>query len=113
MTLRLVEHVRALRGGSQPRLMRTSNGSLYVVKFQENPQGSRVLANELLASRLGEQMGLPIPRAEVVQLPPELAKNLYFETPQGKRSVQPGLHLGSPLVLSTLAGRIYDLIPRS
>ncbi len=113
MELHLVEHIRTLRGGSQPRLMRASDGHLYVVKFQDNPQGSRVLANELLASRLAEEMGLPVPHAEIVRLSPELAEGLSFETPAGLRPVPPGLHLGSPLVLSPLQGRVYDILPHS
>ena len=61
MGLYITEDLRALRGGSQSRLMRASDGNHYVVKFRDNPQGSRILANELLASRLAEQLGLPVP----------------------------------------------------
>ena len=111
MSLHLVEHVRALRGGSQPRLMRASDGHLYVVKFQGNPQGSRVLANELLASRLAQHLGLPVPQAEILELPAKLADSLYFDTPTGPKRICPGLHLGSPLVISPFEGRIYDFLP--
>jgi CheY-like chemotaxis protein len=113
MYLHLVEHFRALRGGSQPRLMRASDGHLYVVKFQDNPQGSRVLANELLASRLAQQLGLPVPQAEVLELSPKLAEPLYFETPTGPRRISPGLHVGIRLVISPLEGRIYDFLPQA
>jgi hypothetical protein len=112
MYLHLVEHVRALRGGSQPRLMRASDGHLYVVKFQDNPQGSRVLANELLASRLAQQLGLPVPQAEILELSPKLAEAMYIETPAGSRRISPGLQVGLRLVISPLDGRIYDLLPR-
>jgi hypothetical protein len=112
MYLHLVEHVRALRGGSQPRLMRASDGHLYVVKFQDNPQGSRVLANELLASRLAQQLGLPVPQAEILELSPNLAEAMQFETPTGSRSISPGLQVGLRLVISPLDGRIYDLLPQ-
>jgi CheY-like chemotaxis protein len=113
MHLHLVEHVRALRGGSEPQLMRASDGYLYVVKFQDNPQGSRVLANELLASRLAQQLGLPVAKAEILELPPNLAKTLYFETPEGPRRIFPGLHVGVRLVISPIKGRIYDFLPRA
>ena len=111
MSLHLVEHVRALRGGSQPRLMRASDGHFYVVKFQNNPQGSRVLANELLASRLARQLGLPVPQAEILELPAKLAESLYFETPTGLRRILPGPQVGSRLAISPIEGRIYDLLP--
>ena len=46
-----------MRGGAQSHLMLGSDGNLYVVKFQNNPQHMRVLANELLATRLAEAIG--------------------------------------------------------
>ena len=49
-----VQHVRRMRGGAQGHLMRCSDGNFYVVKFRNNPQHLRVLANELLATRLAE-----------------------------------------------------------
>src|ERR1700721_107528 len=42
-----VEYVRRMRGGSQAHLLRCSDGEYYVVKFQNNPKGTRILANKL------------------------------------------------------------------
>lgn len=64
-----IAHVRRLRGGSQSHLLRASDGNLYVVKFQNNPQHVRVLANEMLATRLGQALGLPMPTVEVIEVP--------------------------------------------
>ena len=47
-----------MRGGAQSHLMLASDGNLYVVKFSNNPQHVRVLANELLATRLAAAVGL-------------------------------------------------------
>ncbi len=55
-----------MRGGAQGHLMRCSDGHYYVVKFRNNPQHLRVLANEMLATRLAERVGLPVPGTEVV-----------------------------------------------
>ena len=66
-TVRAVEYIRRLRGASQPCLMRGDDGRIYVVKFQNNPQHVRVLANEMLAARLGCLMGLPVPDPAVVE----------------------------------------------
>ena len=41
--------------------MLCADGNLWVVKFRNNPQGSRVLANELIATKLAEAVGLPVP----------------------------------------------------
>ena len=41
--------------------MRCSDDHFYVVKFRNNPQHMRVLANEMLATRLAERAGLPVP----------------------------------------------------
>jgi hypothetical protein len=54
-----VQQIRRMRGGSQAHLMRASDGFFYIVKFQNNPQHVRVLANEFFASRLGRWLGLP------------------------------------------------------
>ena len=48
--------------------MRCDDGNFYVVKFRNNPQHTRVLANELLATRLAEGAELPVPPAAVVEV---------------------------------------------
>lgn len=93
--------------------MQANDGKHYVVKFQGNPQGSSVLANEMLAANLAEALGLPVPAAKIVELPLALREALHFETPNGREPIRPGLHLGSPLVITSLEGRSYDFLPRS
>jgi len=61
-----VELVRRMRGGSQSQLVRCSNGHYYVVKFQNNPQGKRVLVNELIATLLAKHLGLPVGEIAIV-----------------------------------------------
>ena len=63
-----IQHLRPLRGGAQSQLLRASDGNSYVTKFQNNPQHIRVLANELLATRLGLTLGLPMPRVEIIEV---------------------------------------------
>jgi len=64
-----------MRGGAQGQLMLGADGNVYVVKFQNNPQHMRVLANELLASRLAAAAGLSVPQAEVMEVSSWLVEN--------------------------------------
>ena len=68
MAKQAVEHVRRLRGGAQSHLMRCDDGDYYVVKFQNNPQGIRILANEMLAGKLAQALGLPVAQPEVIEV---------------------------------------------
>lgn len=56
-----VQHIRPMRGGAQSHLMRCSNNKFYVVKFRNNPQGVRILANEFVFSHLAKLLGLSVP----------------------------------------------------
>jgi hypothetical protein len=103
-----------MRGGAQGHLMRCSDGHFYVVKFRNNPQHTRVLANELLGTRLAQQAGLPVPATEVVEVgewlvehTPELNIQLAHNTIQ----CQAGLQFGSRYVVSPLEGQVFDYLP--
>ena len=96
--IRAVEFVRRMRGASQPRLLHCEDGGDYVVKFRNNPQHVRVLANEMLASRLALLIGLPVPAPAFVDVPLELiAGNPLLELEIGLRREPclPGLQFGS------------------
>jgi len=82
-----VEQIRRMRGGAQAQLMRCADGHYYVVKFQNNPQHTRVLVNDLLGTRLASRLGLPTAPAEVVHVPPELIRltpDLCIEMPRSR-----------------------------
>ena len=66
--LSAVQQVRRMRGGSQSHLMRACDGGFFVVKFQNNPQSVRLLANEFLATRIGLYLGLPMPEVAVIEV---------------------------------------------
>jgi hypothetical protein len=108
-----VEHIRRMRGGSQPHLMRCDDGSFYVVKFKNNPQGVRVLANDMLATRLAARMGICVPDVDVVEVTAALIKNTYhlaIELPNGRIPCEPGRQFaskypGHPSIIQT-----YDFI---
>ena len=96
--LRALGHIRRMRGGAQSHLMRCSDGHYYVVKFQNNPQHTRILVNELLATRLAARLGLPTTPVAVVEVSPELIRltpELCVELPRARVPCTPGLQFGS------------------
>jgi hypothetical protein len=116
VAIEAVQHLKRMRGGAQSHLMRASDGHYYVVKFQNNPQHLRVLANELLATRLGELLGLPVPQVEVVEVGPWLIEHtpeLTIELAHRAVSCAPGLQCGSRYVVSPSEGVVFDFLPES
>src|ERR1700749_975167 len=111
-----VQHVRRMRGGAQSHLMRCSDGNFYVVKFQNNPQHLRVLANELLATRLAERVGLPVPQTEIVEGDDWLIQHtadLRLELPGKTIACCAGLQFGSRYVCAPTEGLVYDYLPET
>ncbi len=104
-----------MRGGAQSQLMLGADGKLWVVKFQNNPQHLRVLANELIATRLAEAVGLAVPVSDVVEVTDWLVSNtadLSAELPRGVRErYRPGLQFGSQFVGGLMPGQVVDYLP--
>jgi hypothetical protein len=105
-----------MRGGAQAHLMRADDGHFYVVKFQNNPQHLRVLANELLATRLAESVGLPVPITELVTVEEWLIKNtpeLSVDSAGLTSHCKPGLQFGARYVCDPAEGQVFDYLPES
>src|SRR3954471_1257024 len=120
MPVEAVQHVRRMRGGAQAHLMRADDGHFYVVKFQNNPQHLRVLANELLATRLAESVGLPVPVTKVVEVSewlvahtPELKMQLGGQFGAGSPPCKAGLQFGARFVVDPMEGQVFDYLPES
>ena len=116
MPTQAAQHVRRMRGGAQAHLMRASDGHFYVVKFQNNPQHLRVLANEFLATRLAERVGLPVPVAEIVEVSPWLVQNtpaLCIEIGSSSMPCAAGLQFGARYVCDPGEGVVFDYLPES
>src|SRR5215813_2775966 len=114
MPTEAVQHVRRMRGGAQAHLMRARDGHFYVVKFRNNPQHVRVLANEWLATRIAERIGLPVPVTEVVEVGPWLIENtpeLRVETGVSPEPCVPGLQFGARYVCDPAESHIFDYLP--
>jgi len=107
-----------MRGGAQSHLMRCSDGKdhnlYFVVKFQNNPQHSRVLVNELLGNRIASRMGLPVPRVDVVNVDAELIRwtpALCIELPRSSAPCCPGLQFGSGHPGDPRRMTLHDFLP--
>jgi len=106
--------IRKMRGGAQSHLMLASDGNPYVVKFQNNPQHIRVLANELMATRLAEAVGLSVPACEVVEVTDWLIQNskeLSLDMGQSEEPCRAGLQFGSRLIGGLMPGQVMDYLP--
>jgi hypothetical protein len=112
--VRALEQVRRMRGGAQSHLMRCSDGSYYVVKFQNNPQHRRILVNELLGTRVARRMGLPTTPVEIVYVSQdliELTEELRIETPRERIPCQAGPQFGSRFPGDPHRLTLHDFLP--
>jgi hypothetical protein len=110
-----VQAIRRMRGGAQSQLMLGADGKLWVVKFQNNPQHLRVLANELIATRLAHAVGLTVPVSDVVEVTEWLVANsaeMQVELSRGGRErYKAGLQFGSRFVGGLMPGQVVDYLP--
>ena len=109
-----LEQVRRMRGGAQAQMLRCDDGGYYIVKFQNNPQGLRILANELLAARITERLGLPTPPAAVVYVSEDLIANtedMVVQLGRGRTRYKPGAQFGSRYPGSPAEVSVFDFLP--
>jgi len=112
--LTAVQHIRRMRGGTQPHLLRASDGHLYVTKFQNNPCHVRVLANEFLAARLGQWLGLPMPPVEIIEVPQTLIADtppLHIKDVGMAKPCSSGPQVASRYVGESGTDRVFDSLP--
>jgi hypothetical protein len=104
-----------MRGGAQSQLMLGADGKLWVVKFQNNPQHLRVLANELIATRLAQAVGLTVPATDVVEVTEWLIANtagMHIELAHRQsQRLHAGLQFGSQFVGGLMPGQVIDYLP--
>lgn len=101
-------------GGSQPSLVKCSDGHLYVIKFLGNQQGSNVLANEVLGNELLMAIGLPTATWKPVWVSDQFINenpNICFETPTGRTRITAGVHFGSRFLGQEQAMTLLEHLP--
>jgi hypothetical protein len=102
-----------MRGGAQGQMMLGADGNIYVVKFQNNPQHTRVLANEWLGTRLAGAIGLAVPQTDVVEVSSWLIeKTAELEIDFGRRRERcmAGLQFGSRFAGGLMPGQVADYL---
>jgi hypothetical protein len=111
-----VQHIRKMRGGSQPHLLRASDNHYYVTKFRNNPQAVKILTNEYLATKLGTLVGLPMPQVAIISVPDWLIENspeLKIDLGGYSVACASGLHFGSRYVVDPTKASVFDYLPES
>jgi hypothetical protein len=94
--------------------MRCDDGGYYVVKFQNNPQHLRILANEMLATRLAARLGLCVPQVETVEVRPELiayTADLVMQMGIGRKPCSAGKQFGSQFPGDPAQMTVHDFLP--
>lgn len=109
-----VEHIRRMRGGAQAHLVRCSDGGYYVVKFQNNPQHLRILANELLGTRLAARLGLPTTGVAAIEVRQELIESsaeLVIQVGSARTPCRAGFQFGSRFPGDPAQVAVHDFLP--
>jgi len=116
MAVKALQHFARMRGGAQAQLLLADDRRYYIVKFQNNPQHRRVLANELLAGILLGHLGLPAARGEVVEVSSGLvavSPGMYVEAGGHQQPCAAGLQFGSCYPGDPARLAVYDYLPES
>jgi hypothetical protein len=109
-----VEQVRRMKGEAQSHLLRCNDGCHYVTKFKNNPQGLRILASEMLGTRLATRMGISVPEPEIIDVRPpliECSTDLVIHLSRGRMPCSPGRQFGSRFPGNPCSTLIFDYIP--
>lgn len=112
--LRAVEHIRPMKGGAQSHLLRADDGYYYVVKFQNNPQHRRVLANEYIAARLALWLELPVPPCDLIEVSASLiagSPDMVLRVAGQTLRCSAGLQFASRLPGTDPHAPIFDYLP--
>ena len=92
------------KGLTKPQLFECDDGNHYVIKLKENPVGTKVLVNELIANRIGNLLGLPVSLGNLIYIPSQIIKMEPF---------QEGIHFGTLVSPHILRNPPLKLIERA
>jgi len=107
-------HIKKMRGGAQAHLIEGDDGGFYVVKFLNNPQHRRILANELVCSVFLRYLQISTPETALIEITPEyLGANpqTSFEIGSQSAPIAAGRHFGSRFPGDPAQLAVYDFLP--
>ena len=107
--------LRRLRGGSQAFEAVGEDGHHYVLKCAGNPQGTRTLINEWIASQLLQQLEVSAAPARILTLDSATQEDeeLCFQMGSKHLKVEGRCHFGSQFPVDPTKQMIMDLLPRN
>jgi hypothetical protein len=112
--LRAIKLLSRMRGGSQSRLMLGDDNNLWIVKFQNNPQHLRILANELIGTQIAQVLGLSVPRCGIVDVSQtviEAHPPMYMDRGPNRRELcLSGLQFGSQFTGGMISRRTEEYL---
>src|SRR5690349_1596284 len=114
MPITAIRHVRKMRGGAQSHLLEADDGHWYVVKFRNNPQHRRILANEWLSAAFLRYLKIAAPESGLVRVTQDfLDRNPDVHIQLGSRrvAIEPGWHFGSRYPVDPARVAVYDFLP--
>lgn len=79
--LQPLRQLKSLNGKSSPYLVLFNDDSKCVVKFKNNPKGTRVLVNEYVVAELAQLLSLPIAPNKILNISNDFIE-LHFHNPQ-------------------------------
>jgi hypothetical protein len=108
-----VRPIGQMRGRTGSLLVAADDGSHYVVKFRENPDGPRVLVNEWITARLLQHLRISCASPAVVEFTPDFCRNfpVVLHTRCGPVRPAPGVHFGSRYAGILNDTAVYDFVP--
>jgi hypothetical protein len=90
-------------GGSLPAVVEADDGELYVMKFHGAGQGAKALVAELIAGRIGQALGLPVPELVLLEMDGTLGRSEPNPEIRDLLRTSVGLNLGMRYLPSALA----------
>jgi hypothetical protein len=95
-------------------LLECADGHAYVVKFLNNPQHRRILANEWVSSVFLKYLGFSTPETAVVNVSQEFLDanpDVFIQTGKARTPVVTGWHFGSRYPGDVSRTVVYDFLP--
>lgn len=107
-----IRFLRALRGGTQAKLIKADDGRFYAAKSLQNPQGSRVILNDYLGAKVFDALGILAAKAVPIRVSqPFIDDNPEFRLQGAETLLEAGVYLGSQFPVNPEETALYDFLP--